>query len=650
MTYLRQFLLVPFLLLFALSGATAWADDEDDLWAPTPPRLSFMEGQVSYWRTGAEDWVSARPNLALAEGDALYTGPRSNLEVQFDSRSFARADENSQFSLMTQEANYIQFKVSSGLVSFDIRNMSVGDTVEVSTPNAVFIIEHPGYYRVEVNANTHFITRRGGQATVTTADGRSMSIYPSEDIVVTAGNPVQVATYAAPAPDAWDRWNDDRTDRIAESVSARYLPAGVYGAEELDHYGQWRVVPEYGSVWIPYNVGPDWVPYSTGSWVWDPHYEWTWIDDAPWGWAPFHYGRWVYIDGFWAWAPGPVVTRPIYSPALVAFMIHDHDVSVRLSVGLPGLWWVALSWGEPVLPWWGHAKHRGYPRWAGWGGPRLVNNVVINRTTVINVGDIHYRNARLPRGILTVPAEKFGRERFRATVETRYRHEDFATVRGDLPIRPSRPSLIGGAPRGIQPPGNIVSRPVVSTRQPRERTLPWLDQKTQVKTQAGPEPRVVRPPSRRDEDLRTLPRPTYAPQPGPERAPLPLPPRFGEVRQVTPASPPVTVRGQPTVRDQRTVRSQPSPREQGAEREDVRATTRPVLPPAAMPPPPSRQAPAATRQEGVRTERPRTETAPGRGDVRQDRRPQPLPGQPANQTYKGRDQESRRHNPRGGYR
>jgi hypothetical protein len=110
------------------------------------------------------------------------------------------------------------------------------------------------------------------------------------------------------------------------------------------------------------------------------------------------------------------------------------------------------------------------------------------------------------------------------------------------------------------------------------------------------------------------------------------------------------VRSQPTVRDQRTVRSQPSPREQGAEREDVRATTRPVLPPAAMPPPPSRQAPAATRQEGVRTERPRTETAPGRGDVRQDRRPQPLPGQPANQTYKGRDQESRRHNPRGGYR
>lgn len=649
MKYLRQFLFVPVLFLLALSGTPAMADEDDDLWAPTPPRLSYIEGQVSYWRPGADDWASARPNLALAEGDALYTGDRSNLEVQFDNRSFVRADENTQLTLTNQEANYIQFKVTSGLVSFDIRNMSVGDIVEVNTPDAVFTIEHPGYYRVEVNSTTHFITRRGGRATVTTADGRSMSIYPSEDIVVTPGTPVQVATYAAPDADAWDRWNDERTDRIGDSVSARYLPPGVYGAEELDHYGHWRVVPDYGSVWIPYNVGPDWVPYSTGSWVWDPYYEWTWIDDAPWGWAPFHYGRWVSIDGFWAWAPGPVVRRPIYSPALVAFMIRDGDVSVRLSIGLPGLWWVALSWGEPVLPWWGQHKHRGHPHWVGWGGPRIVNNIVINRTTVINVRDIHYRNARLPRAILTVPADKFGRERFRATVETSYRHENFATIRGDLPIKPSHYSLTGGAPKGVQPPREIVSRKVVSTRPPRERAFPWGDGKPQVRPQTSPEPRLVKPPSRQDEDVRTMPRPVYAPQPGPERAPPPLPPRFGEVRTSTPPPPPpATVRSQTTVRDQSTVRSQSTTRDQGTERKEVRTTTRPVQPPVAtLPPQPSSRETPPLRQESVRTERERAEPSPGRGDVRQDRKMQPLPGQPANQTYRGRDQESRRWYDRG---
>src|SRR5207249_2027001 len=43
----------------------------------------------------------------------------------------------------------------------------------------------------------------------------------------------------------------------------------------------------------------------------------TWVDTAPWGWAPYHYGRWVFVDGFWAWAPGPIVHRAVYAPALV---------------------------------------------------------------------------------------------------------------------------------------------------------------------------------------------------------------------------------------------------------------------------------------------------------------------------------------------
>jgi hypothetical protein len=225
----RRIGLIPLLFLLfllPLSGAALAADD-DEAWAPTPPRLSFIDGEVSYWREGAEDWARARPNLALAVGDALYTGNHANFEVQFGSRSFARADENSQLSLVALEERFIQFKVTSGRVSFDLRSMVEGDTLEVSTPNAVFVIEHPGYYRVEVDSrDTHFITRRGGEATVITADGRSLGIYPSEDIVITAGDPVRVATYAAPEPDAWDRWNDARSDRVGESVSTRYLPPG----------------------------------------------------------------------------------------------------------------------------------------------------------------------------------------------------------------------------------------------------------------------------------------------------------------------------------------------------------------------------------------------------------------------------------------
>lgn len=631
MKMLSRICFISLLLLLALSGASAQAADDDEAWTPTPPRLSFIDGEVSYWRLGAEDWVRARPNLALAEGDALYTGRDANFEVQFGSRRFVRGDENTQLSLLENDEHRIQFKLTSGLVSFDMRSMTVGDTLEVSTPDAVFIIEHPGYYRVEVNSrDTHFITRRGGEATVTTADGRSLSIYPSEDIVVIAGKPTKVATYAAPAHDSWDRWNDARSDGSGESISTRYLPPGVYGAEELDRHGRWRVVPSYGAVWIPHGMRADWVPYSTGSWVWDPYYEWTWIDDAPWGWAPFHYGRWVYIDGFWAWAPGPVVRRPVYSPALVAFMIRDHDVSVRVNVGLPGLWWVALSWGEPVLPWWGAPRHRWHPQWGGWGGPRIVNNVVINRTTVIKAGDIHFHNARLPRAILTVPTDKFGRERVRAAVETRYRHTDFAPVRAELPVKPTRASLFGGAPKGIQPSREIVARPVVSTRSPQARTQPWQDDSPRTLVQTAPESRYVIPPARRTETRQALPRPPFGSEAGPERTPPPLPPRYDDVRRSVPSA--ATTRSQGNEREREPARSQATTREQSVERREVRPVQPRVVEPSS-----SRPSTPASAQ-GSRT---RSDAAPQQGDVRKDKQERALPGQPANQTYRGRDRDGR---------
>jgi hypothetical protein len=51
-----------------------------------------------------------------------------------------------------------------------------------------------------------------------------------------------------------------------------------------------------------------------GRWVWVVPWGWTWVDDAPWGFAPFHYGRWVYVS-YWAWVPGPLAVRPVQKEA-----------------------------------------------------------------------------------------------------------------------------------------------------------------------------------------------------------------------------------------------------------------------------------------------------------------------------------------------
>ncbi len=318
----------------------------------TPPRLSFVQGQVSFWRPGAEDWTPAQLNTPLAPGDVLYSGTAANLELQIGPRAFVRIGENTQLGFENQEPDFLQFKVTTGHAALDVRTLPPGHTVELDTPNGAFTIETTGYYRIDITADTTaFVTRRGGRATMTSAGGETSAIARSEEVVIQGTEKPSVETYVAPELDGWDRWNYARTDHLIDTVSERYVPPDVYGTDELDHHGTWRVLPEYGPVWIPQGVPADWAPYSAGSWIWDPYYDWTWVDYAPWGWAPYHYGRWVFVNRYWAWAPGPLVAPPVYAPALVAFFGGPH-FGIRIGFGAPAVGWVALGWGEPIIPWW----------------------------------------------------------------------------------------------------------------------------------------------------------------------------------------------------------------------------------------------------------------------------------------------------------
>src|SRR2546422_4941033 len=62
----------------------------------TPPRVSYINGQVSFWRPGADDWAPAKLNTPLAPGDVLYAGPDGNVEIQVGAGAFVRAAERSE--------------------------------------------------------------------------------------------------------------------------------------------------------------------------------------------------------------------------------------------------------------------------------------------------------------------------------------------------------------------------------------------------------------------------------------------------------------------------------------------------------------------------------------------------------------------------
>jgi hypothetical protein len=286
--------------------------------------------------------------------------------------------------------------------------------------------------------------------------------------VIEGTQDARVATAAAPALDGWDQWNYARSDALVESASARHLSQDIYGASELDRHGTWQRVETYGSVWVPRGVPADWAPYSTGTWISDPHYGWTWVDSAPWGWAPYHYGRWVYVRGVWAWAPGPVVVRPVYAPALVAFF----GPPVRVGVG-PLVGWCALGWGEPVVPWWGRRGYAGVPSWRGWGGPRVVNKTVVHNTTVIDARQITvYENSRVKNAVVVVKEDDFGGRRVAGRRVARDNDADIRPVAAPPADRVRPASLVPETKADVRPARDVTVRPVV-TRQRDGRPGLW---------------------------------------------------------------------------------------------------------------------------------------------------------------------------------
>jgi hypothetical protein len=425
----------------------------------TPPRLSYLDGQVWFWRAGAEAWAPAELNTALAPGDELATGHPGNVELQVGPRAFVRAWGDTRIGVTGQTADFLRLQVLDGHVAVDVRGIDSGQMIQIDTPGGSFAVDGVGYYRVESAPDrTSFTSRRAGQSTITRVEGGSSQ------------------TSAAPELDAWDRWNQARTTEILSAASARYVGDGMYGAHELDVNGTWRVVPTYGAVWVPRGAPAGWAPYTTGRWVWDPRFGWTWVDTAVWGWAPYHYGRWVSLDGVWVWAPGPIVVRPVYAPALVAFF---RAPGVRVAVGAPFVSWVALGWGEPIVPWWGRPGFIGHPHWVGWAGPRVVNNVVINKTTVVNARDIRvYRNVNVHRAVVAVPPERFGRGRVEDARVTQINAQRLEPVRGPLRMveapgargeanaaRPRVPDARERSREETPPPPRVAPRPPASANE-----------------------------------------------------------------------------------------------------------------------------------------------------------------------------------------
>jgi len=340
------------LLLCAAAGlAQAQAADADADDVADPPervaRLSWIAGDLGFLPTGDEEWIDATINRPLTTGDRLSSAPGARAELEFGGGT-ARIDGNSELGLLDLDDQLAQIELTRGTLGIVVRSLEQGQSYEIDTPVVALAIDRPGRFRVDVGDDGTRVTAFEGSATVYGDNDAQRTVNPGRSYRFGDSALAAVEITDVGAGDAFDQWGDERDRRYASPISSQYVDDGVVGYQDLDQYGDWRDTDEYGAVWFPTQVAADWSPYRDGHWSYIGPWGWTWVDDAPWGFAPYHYGRWAYVRGGWGWIPGPRGVRPVYAPALVAFVGGG-----GWSVGIGGapVGWFPLGPGEVYNPW-----------------------------------------------------------------------------------------------------------------------------------------------------------------------------------------------------------------------------------------------------------------------------------------------------------
>jgi FecR protein len=306
-------------LLMALSFFVApLASAQDD-----PPgrvgRLADVQGNVSWFDHHEGQWRDAERNLPLTGGDRVATAAQGKVELRIGS-TVLRVGGNSEVEVLRLDDQRISVQLHSGSLALRVRSREIADEIELITAEARLLPATAGHFRLDrVDDSTQVSSWRG-----------DVRIDDPAGFVLVAGQRVDLqrqvrsgelrATWTSPANDAFALWVGRDEQRDERSASAKYVSPEMTGAEDLDRNGRWEQHPEYGAVWVPYAVRVDWAPYRYGRWTWVRAWGWTWVDDTPWGFAPFHYGRWAHWGGRWCWAPGAYAVRPVYAPALVAWV------------------------------------------------------------------------------------------------------------------------------------------------------------------------------------------------------------------------------------------------------------------------------------------------------------------------------------------
>ena len=453
-------LAVLLLAIGTAAGATERAGERDSELDPPGRvgRIGDMQGNVSRYDAEGGRWRDAERNRPLTTGDRLSTAGGARVELRVGSTAL-RLGGGTELEVLRLDDDRLAFKLHGGSLALRVRTREKAAEIEVVTEEARLLPMRAGHYRIDRNNEATFAASWRGDlrvddsARLTAATGQRLELFRDPRT-----NELR-HVWRGLAEDAFSSWaqaEDRRDERVA---SSGHVSPEMTGAEDLDRWGTWDRHPDYGTVWYPREVRADWTPYRHGRWAWVSPWGWTWVDEAPWGFAPFHYGRWVHWGGRWCWAPGTYVQRPVYAPAMVAW-VGGPNFSVSVNIGGPTVGWVPLAPREVYVPYYrvtpvyvervnGHPH--GYPP-----GQRPYPRTV-------PTGPVAYSNQGVPGAVTVVPRDVLVRREpvARAVVAMPEVHRAPVTVAPPAPVMSAAPAPVGrvGPPReGVGDDGRGGSR------------------------------------------------------------------------------------------------------------------------------------------------------------------------------------------------
>jgi len=385
-------------------------------------RVSLVQGKVEIGGDIGTESSTAVVNWPVTTRNLVTTAPGARTEIRIGSTSI-RLDGDSSLELTELDDDSLRLRLHFGSASIRVMNSEVVPEFELRTAQATVRLTQPGRLRVDADRtpDTSVVSMLDGEAQVDGA-GASLTVRAGRSAEV---RDEDVRTLQA-RRDEFDDWALTRDQTLVAEQSSRYIGTEMTGYEELDRHGSWSTHSDYGSLWTPTVVASGWTPYRDGQWSYIAPWGWTWVDNAPWGYAPFHYGRWVQVHNRWAWAPGRLERRPVWSPALVGW-VGGGDWSVGFaSHNLHAHGWYPLSPYDRYVP-----------------GYRLSNE----RLRRLNDWRHATRRAAQQRpghhGLTVVPREHFG-------------------GRGPVVVprapRPDRPNFALPRGQGSAPPPPVVAR------------------------------------------------------------------------------------------------------------------------------------------------------------------------------------------------